>query len=93
MSLSRKIYLLYFNLTYFHDRFGRTCQLKNDTILEDYKIFYIGKESLALTNLMMSYNKNAVILLFVSFLSSLLDFPKSSCKNAKETKHLSFFTR
>eukprot|EP00112_Aurelia_sp_Birch-Aquarium-sp1_P009642 Seg2100.8 transcript_id=Seg2100.8/GoldUCD/mRNA.D3Y31 product="hypothetical protein" protein_id=Seg2100.8/GoldUCD/D3Y31 len=41
-----------------HERFGRTCELKNDTILEDYKIFYIGKESMALTNLMMSYNKN-----------------------------------
>ncbi|XP_066298027.1 2-(3-amino-3-carboxypropyl)histidine synthase subunit 2-like [Branchiostoma lanceolatum] len=38
-------------------RFGRTFCLQADTELDSYSIFYIGKESLTLTNLMMGYNR------------------------------------
>ena len=38
-------------------RFGRTFRLENDCSLEDYSVFYIGKESLTLTNHMMAYNE------------------------------------
>ena len=40
-----------------YSRFGRTFSLENDCSLEDYSVFYIGKESLTLTNHMMAYNK------------------------------------
>ena len=90
MLLSRKILWIVFNPRYFHDRFGRTCQLKNDTALEDYKIFYIGKESLALTNLMMSYNKNMVISHYFFF--SVLYWTCPSCVVGKNKGlNISFF--
>ena len=38
-------------------RFGRTLRLENGCSIEDYVVFYIGKESLTLTNHMMAYNK------------------------------------
>ncbi|XP_078574406.1 2-(3-amino-3-carboxypropyl)histidine synthase subunit 2-like [Branchiostoma floridae x Branchiostoma japonicum] len=38
-------------------RFGRTFSLQADTELDSYSIFYIGEESLTLTNLMMAYNR------------------------------------
>ena len=38
-------------------RFGREFRLPLETQLEDYSMFYIGGESLCLTNLMMFYNK------------------------------------
>ena len=38
-------------------RFGREFKLPCNTQLEEYDVFYIGGESLCLTNLMMTYNK------------------------------------
>lgn len=38
-------------------RFGREFRLPENTELEEWSMFYIGSQSLCLTNLMMSYNK------------------------------------
>lgn len=38
-------------------RFGRTFNLKDGCPIEDYVVFYIGKESLTLTNHIMTYNR------------------------------------
>ena len=37
---------------------GRTIRLSGDSALEDYEMFYIGGESLTLTNLLLTFNKN-----------------------------------
>jgi len=37
--------------------FGRTFQLPFETNVKDYSIFYIGSESITLTNLMMNFNQ------------------------------------
>ena len=39
------------------NKFGRTLFIDKDKSIEDYKLFYIGAESLTLTNLMMTFNK------------------------------------
>ncbi|XP_065072175.1 2-(3-amino-3-carboxypropyl)histidine synthase subunit 2-like isoform X2 [Rhopilema esculentum] len=41
-----------------HKRFGRMFILPSETNLEECSMLYIGKQSLTLTNLMMSYNRN-----------------------------------
>ncbi|XP_073232965.1 2-(3-amino-3-carboxypropyl)histidine synthase subunit 2-like [Porites lutea] len=41
----------------YFNKFGREFRLPLETQLEDYSMFYIGGESLCLTNLMMFYNK------------------------------------
>ena len=38
-------------------RFGRTFRLEENSSVDDYVVFYIGKESLTLTNHMMAYNR------------------------------------
>ena len=40
-----------------HFRFGRTFNMTEGFTIDDYTIFYIGGESLTLTNHMMTYNK------------------------------------
>ena len=46
--------LIYFVM---HFRFGRTFNMTEGFTIEDYTVFYIGGESLTLTNHMMTYNK------------------------------------
>jgi len=41
-----------------HQRFGRIFTHPSDVPLENYAILHIGKESLSLVNLMLSYNRN-----------------------------------
>ena len=48
------------NCVCYNHRFGREFRLPKEKQLEDYDMFYIGGESLCLTNLIMSFNKNQV---------------------------------
>ncbi|XP_029181638.2 2-(3-amino-3-carboxypropyl)histidine synthase subunit 2-like [Acropora millepora] len=43
--------------TGYYCKFGREFRLPENTELEEWSMFYIGSQSLCLTNLMMSYNK------------------------------------
>eukprot|EP00794_Sanderia_malayensis_P016645 gene16645-18335_t len=42
----------------FYKRLGRSFTLRENTQLDSYIIFYVGKEGTTLTNLMMTFNKN-----------------------------------
>ena len=67
-------------------RFGREFRLPVGTHLEDYDAFYIGGESLCLTNLLMSYNKCQVCYI-LSCLATSRMHPYLMC----HTACLSFF--
>ncbi|XP_046859300.1 2-(3-amino-3-carboxypropyl)histidine synthase subunit 2-like [Xenia sp. Carnegie-2017] len=45
------------NISHFGFRFGREFNLEDGCSVDDYVVFYIGKESLTLTNHMMTLNK------------------------------------
>ncbi|KAI8816424.1 diphthamide biosynthesis protein 2 [Fimicolochytrium jonesii] len=67
-------------LSKIHEISGRQIHLKEGTKIEDYSIFYVGPESLTLTNLVLTHQSNKII--------SYDPATNSSCDEASQSRRL-----